>query len=102
MPERTGEMPERTGKAPWWRRPIWMTRQSWVSLAAALGFLSSVVVLSFVPVPYVTWSPGMTENTLGAAEDGTPELIVRGTRTYPTSGRLDLTTVAVTTVDGRV
>ena len=90
-----------TRHVPWWRQPIWMTRQSWVSIAAAIGFLSCVVLLAFVPVPYVTWSPGETQDVLAADDQGVPLVEVRGVETYPSTGQLDLTTVSVTKVDGR-
>jgi PDZ domain-containing protein len=66
-----------------------------VTLACA-GFL--VVLLSAVaallPVPYVALSPGPTTNTLGSV--GGNELIsIKGHRTYPDSGHLNLTTVSV-------
>jgi len=71
-----------------------MSRRT-LTLAVA-GFL--VVLLSAVaallPVPYVALSPGPVTNTLGAI--GKQELIrIEGHRTYPDSGKLDLTTVSV-------
>ncbi|MGD7706565.1 YlbL family protein [Microlunatus sp. Y2014] len=79
-----------------------MTRQTGVSVAAAIGFLACVLVLSVVPVPYVVWGPGETTDTLGSNAEGAPQITVSGTPTYPTTGRLDLTSVTVTLVDGRV
>ncbi len=45
-----------------------------------------------LPVPYVVLHPGPTANTLGEV-DGKPLIRVEGRPTYPTSGRLDLTTI---------
>src|SRR5699024_4264086 len=94
------DAPRTADPVPWWRRPLWMTRQSWVSIAAAVGFLLSVLLVAFVPVPYVTWAPGETQDVLGTDASGTPLVRVDGVDTYATSGRLDLTTVSVTRVDG--
>jgi Lon-like protease len=66
-----------------------------VTLACA-GFL--VVLLSAIaallPVPYVALSPGPTTNTLGSV-DGNELISIKGHRTYPDSGHLNLTTVSV-------
>jgi Lon-like protease len=45
-------------------------------------------------VPYVALAPGPTYDTLGEV-DGTPVLEIEGRQTFPTEGRLDLTTVGV-------
>lgn len=71
-----------------------MTRRT-LTLAVA-GFL--VVLLSAVaallPVPYVALQPGPVSNTLGSV--GKKDLIrIEGRETYPTTGKLDLTTVSV-------
>lgn len=60
----------------------------------------SLIVLSslafIVPVPYVTLKPGPAFDTLGDF-DGEKMLTVQdGVETFPTSGQLDFTTVAVT------
>ena len=77
-----------------------MSRRT-LTLAVA-GFV--VVLLSAVtallPVPYVALNPGPVTDTLGAV--GKTDLIrVEGRRTYPTEGRLDLTTVSVLGGPGR-
>jgi PDZ domain-containing protein len=56
-----------------------------IALAAALTFLG---------LPYVVMSPGPATNVLGEV-DGKPLLAVEGATTYPTTGRLDFTTVSV-------
>jgi PDZ domain-containing protein len=75
-----------------------MTRRT-LSLLAAGAVLAALLAVSFlVPMPYVVMSPGLTENTLGSY-DGTPVIEIKGHKTYPTSGHLDLTTVSVTSPD---
>jgi PDZ domain-containing protein len=66
-----------------------------VTLAgAALLVVVLAAVAALLPVPYVVESPGPTTNTLGRV--GTTTLIlIEGRKTYPTDGRLDLTTVSV-------
>jgi PDZ domain-containing protein len=66
-------------------------------LIAAVGVAVSILVASFVPVPYVILSPGPTLNTLGSLgthSDAKPLIQISGTRTYPTSGHLNLVTVS--------
>jgi PDZ domain-containing protein len=73
-----------------------------MTLAVSGAILVALVaVASLLPVPYVIYSPGPTEDTLGE-EDGAPVIQVDGAETYPTDGELDLTTVGITPVDGRV
>ena len=64
------------------------------TVAAGVGLLVLVLALVAVPVPYVSLAPGPTSDTLGSV-DGTPLIAVEGTRTYPTTGELLLTTVTV-------
>jgi PDZ domain-containing protein len=78
-----------------------MTRQTWTALVSALTFVGLAVLLVVIPVPYVTWGPGGTHDTLGAA-DQEPMIKVGGIDTYPTSGRLDMTVVTVTQADARL
>jgi Lon-like protease len=71
-----------------------------MTLTAVL--LVALVALAWlVPVPYVAMSPGPIENTLGKV-DGKPIIKIEGRRTYPTTGKLDLTTVAVTSPDQKL
>ena len=49
---------------------------------------------SAAPVPYVSYTPGPTFDTLGEVGD-TPVIDVDGRETFPTEGRLDLTTISV-------
>lgn len=78
-----------------------MSPRAWtITLSALLlgGLIAAAVLL---PVPFVTMSPGPTEDTLGKVK-GKPIIQVDGARTYDTDGRLDLTTVAVTSPDQRL
>ncbi|MBO9626295.1 MAG: PDZ domain-containing protein [Microbacterium sp.] len=70
-----------------------------VGLWALAVALVALVVLTFLPTPYVVQRPGPVYNTLGTAadKDGTqvPLISVKGAKTYDTAGSLDLTTVQV-------
>lgn len=65
-------------------------------LTTAAGAVAGLLVLTAValPTPYIIESPGPTFNTIGEF-DGSPVITVDGAQTYPTAGRLDLTTVYV-------
>lgn len=78
-----------------------MTRQTWTAFVAAFVFVSLSVLLAVVPVPFVSWSPGGTRDTLGNAGNE-PIIKVSGTETFPTSGELDMTIVSTTPADGRL
>lgn len=75
-----------------------MTRRTTSLVAAGIVLAALLAVSFFVPMPYVVMSPGLTENTLGSF-NGARVITVEGHKTYPTSGRLDLTTVSVTAPD---
>jgi PDZ domain-containing protein len=62
-------------------------------LAAALA-LGLALAGAWATVPYVVLQPGPAFDTLGTVGT-TPVLSVKGHRTYPTDGTLDLTTVSV-------
>lgn len=61
---------------------------------ALLGTLLLLTVMVFLRVPYAVSSPGPTRDTLGE-HDGVPLIEIEGERTYPSTGRLLLTTVSV-------
>jgi PDZ domain-containing protein len=66
------------------------------TFSVALLLLLAVIVLAgTVQVPLVALSPGPTFDTLGA-EHGQTVVSVAGRPTYPTTGRLEMTTVGVT------
>jgi PDZ domain-containing protein len=75
-----------------------MSRKTTSLTLAGLLLVVLVCVATLVPMPYVVMSPGVTENTLGTFK-GDEVITISGHRTYPTTGRLDLTTVSVTSPD---
>ena len=72
-----------------------MTKQTWTATVSAVLFVVLAAIIALVPVPYVTWSPGETHDLFGKV-DGKDVITVTGAPTYPTSGRVLMTTVAVT------
>jgi Lon-like protease len=78
-----------------------VTRQTWTAFVSALAFICLAVLLVVVPVPFVSWSPGGTRDTLGNVGQE-PMINVQGIDTYPTSGHLDMTIVAITPADARL
>jgi PDZ domain-containing protein len=71
-----------------------VSRRTLTLLLASLLALGLTTTASVASVPYVALGPGPTYNTLGAVDE-TEVLAIDGTRTYPTEGHLDLTTVNV-------
>jgi Lon-like protease len=72
-----------------------MSRRTRSLLVAGLLLVALCVVAWLRPVPYVAMRPGPVEDTLG--EVGGQQVVeIGGERTFPTRGRLDLTTVSVT------
>jgi PDZ domain-containing protein len=78
-----------------------MTRRSATLVAAGVAVVALLAIASLFSVPYVVYSPGPLEDTLGE-EDGVPVVQIEGADTYPTSGELDLTTVGVTPADRQI
>ncbi|GAT72615.1 secreted protein containing a PDZ domain-containing protein [Microbacterium sp. HM58-2] len=76
-------------------RPVKLGLGVWALIVA----LIALVVLTFLPTPYVIQRPGPVYDTLGTAAgaDGeqVPLISVEGAETYETGGSLDLTTVQV-------
>jgi PDZ domain-containing protein len=52
-----------------------------------------LLIGSMIQLPLLILSPGPTYNTIGEV-DGQPMIEITGTRTYPTQGALDMTTVS--------
>jgi Lon-like protease len=72
-----------------------MSRRTVSLLVAGLLLVVLCVVAWLRPVPYVAMRAGPVQDTLG--EVGGEEIVaIEGRRTYPTRGKLDLTTVSVT------
>lgn len=70
-----------------------MSRQAATLLIAAAGIVVALAVAGFAPVPYVALTPGPTLNTLGTTA-GHPLVTIKGHRTYPTTGHLNMVTVS--------
>lgn len=75
-----------------------MTKQGWTATVSTALFVVLVALISLVPVPFVSWTPGGASDLLGE-RDGRPVLQVSGVPSYETSGQMLLTTVAVTRQD---
>jgi PDZ domain-containing protein len=73
-------------------------RRRALTLALSLAVVVALVIAGFtLPVPYVTLVPGPVYNTIGTTpSSGKPLIKVVGHKSYPSSGHLDLVTVAVT------
>ena len=78
-----------------------MTRHTWTAFVSAFVFVGLAVLLVVVPVPFVSWTPGGTRDTLGNV-GSEPIIKISRAQTYPTSGRLDMTVVSVTPADARL
>lgn len=70
-----------------------MSRQAVTLLIAAAGIVIALAVAGFATVPYVALTPGPTLNTLGTT-GGHPLVTIKGHRTYPTTGHLNMVTVS--------
>lgn len=72
------------------RRALTLSLGTALSVALALGG-------AVTPVPYVALEPGPTFDTLGAegTDNGEQVIEITGRETFPTTGKLDLTTVSV-------
>jgi PDZ domain-containing protein len=71
-----------------------MTRRGWTVVISFLVAGVLAFVGGFVKVPYVSIGPGPTYDTLGDV-NGEAIIEVDGTKTYPTSGQLRMTTVSI-------
>ena len=72
-----------------------MSRRALTLLLAGVLAVGLTLTAAVARVPYVALGPGPTYDTLGKVDSGDPVLEVKGRRTYPTDGHLDLTTVGV-------
>ncbi len=78
-----------------------MSRRTRATAVAVPILLVLWAAAFFLPLPYVTYSPGPTVNVLGG-EDGEEYISVEGHETFRDDGELRMTTVYVTFPDGRV
>ena len=72
-----------------------MSRRTGGWLVALFVGVALAALLSLIHLPYAILKPGPVTNTLGNVRANTPLVSVSDARTYPTSGVLDFTTVAV-------
>ena len=70
-----------------------MNRRILTLLVAVVPILAFGVLVAAVTVPYVALGPGPTYDTLGEV-DGKQVVAIEGTATKPTTGHLNMTTVA--------
>ena len=61
----------------------------------SVTLLCLLLVAAFTPVPYVILEPGPVFDTLGS-DSGKSIIRISGTKTYPTTGELNMTTVSET------
>jgi PDZ domain-containing protein len=71
-----------------------VSRRALTLLLAGVLSLALTLAAAVTRVPYVSLGPGPAYDTLGAV-NGSSVISVTGAKTYPTNGRLDLTTVGV-------
>ena len=69
-----------------------LSRRTWMLMVSLATTSILVAVAMLLPVPFVRMSPGPTFNVIGT-EDGREVIEIEGTRTYPVTGALDMTTV---------
>lgn len=72
-----------------------LSRRATVWLIATFVGIVMGSVMGMVHLPYAILQPGPVTNTLGIGSAGKPLITVAGKTTYPTTGALDFTTVAV-------
>lgn len=78
-----------------------MSRRTWAGVLALPLVVALWLAALLVPLPYVTYSPGVTQNVL-ATPSGSPVIEVSGEKTHQDDGELLLTTVYVTRAERRV
>jgi Lon-like protease len=88
------EAPRTIGYEPGSDDPRGLTRRGWTVAISFVLVAALALVGGFVKVPYVSIGPGPTYDTLGDV-NGQAVVEVDGTKTYPTSGQLRMTTVSI-------
>ncbi len=78
-----------------------MSQRLYAALLAVPLLFALIVAAMVIPLPYVTFEPGVTVDVLGT-EDGEEIIEISGRRTYETEGELRMTTVFVTQPGGNV
>ena len=72
-----------------------MTQRTLAGILAVPLLIGLWVTAALVPLPYVTYEPGLTVNVLGKNDEGAPIISVEGRKSYPDDGELRMTTVYV-------
>ncbi|HEU5037723.1 MAG TPA: PDZ domain-containing protein [Nocardioides sp.] len=72
-----------------------MTQRTLAGILAVPLLIGLWVTAALVPLPYVTYEPGLTVNVLGKNDEGAPIISIEGRRSYPDDGELRMTTVYV-------
>jgi len=90
-PQQTQSHPNAAGQDP----DTGLSRQTIAWLVAVFVGIALGAVMGVVHLPYVILKPGPVTNTLGNGPSGKPLITVAGKTSYPTTGALDFTTVAV-------
>ncbi|MGY2702548.1 YlbL family protein [Nocardioides sp. HB32] len=72
-----------------------MTQRTLAGILAVPLLIALWVTAALVPLPYVTYEPGLTVNVLGKNDDGKQIIQVEGRKSYPDDGQLRMTTVYV-------
>ena len=78
-----------------------MTKQTWTAAVSALLFVVAAAFVAMWPVDFVAVSPGSTHDLL-ARRDGVPVVKVADLETFPSSGRILVSTVSTTRSDAPV
>ncbi|WP_028637087.1 YlbL family protein [Nocardioides sp. URHA0032] len=72
-----------------------MTQRTLAGILAVPLLIALWVTAALVPLPYVTYEPGLTVNVLGKNDDGKQIIQVEGRKSYPDDGQVRMTTVYV-------
>jgi PDZ domain-containing protein len=72
-----------------------MTQRTLAGILAVPLLIALWVTAALVPLPYVTYEPGLTVDVLGDNSQGKPIIEVSGRKSYPDDGELRMTTVYV-------
>jgi Lon-like protease len=91
-PEKDAD-PDRDGRDG--RDPYRLGRRASASLVAVFVLIALAALSTMVGLPYVVLKPGPIQNTLGQLQ-GKDLYTITGAPTYPTTGALDFTTIAIT------
>ncbi len=79
-----------------------MSQRTLAGLLAGPLLLALWVGVLVLPLPYVTYAPGVTVDVLGEEDDGQEIIQVNGQKTYRDDGQLRMTTVYVSQPKARV